>query len=57
MSYCYAKRLSAEEDELIRSLRQVRSELIPPDRDTWLCGHLLCWPCSCEPASPKLHGV
>lgn len=57
MSYCYAKRLSAEEDELIRSLRQVRRELIPLDRDTWLCGHLLCWPCSCEPASPKLHGV
>lgn len=25
MSYCYAKRLSAEEDELIRSLQQVRS--------------------------------
>lgn len=25
MSYCYARRLSAEEDELIRSLRQVRS--------------------------------
>lgn len=44
MSYCYAKRLSAEEDELIRSLRQVRKEL---DKDTWLHGHLLC----CEPAS------
>lgn len=27
MSYCYARRLSAEEDELIRSLRQVRSWL------------------------------
>lgn len=39
MSYCYAKRLSAEEDELIRSLRQVRKELILLDKDTWLHEH------------------
>lgn len=51
MSYCYAKRLSAEEDELIRSLRQVRKELILLDKDTWLHDHLLCWPCPCGPAS------
>lgn len=57
MSYCYAKRLSAEEDELIRSLRQVRKELILLDKGTWLHEHLLCWPCPWEPASGSSHNL
>lgn len=50
MSYCYAARLSAKEDPLVRSLRQVRTPgQGPPGWGVTLrsdCACLLAWDCA-----------
>lgn len=55
MSYCYATRLKAEEDPLVKSLRQVRTW-------TWVifkfgCAHLLPWACTPEPPEELSRGA